>query len=164
MVQPVRLWLIRHAKSSWADANLGDFDRPLNDRGRRDGPRMQHWLQGQPFGPSWIWTSDAARALATAEFVQGAFPEARTVTEHRLYGAWPETILDVVRQTPAGVDATAVVAHNPGMTDCINRLAGERVIDNLPTFGIARLQWFGGFDSLEFGRANLEILMAPKLL
>ncbi|MDE0064971.1 MAG: histidine phosphatase family protein [Gammaproteobacteria bacterium] len=160
----MRLWLIRHAKSSWADRSLSDFDRPLNGRGRRDGPRMRDWLRKQAFGPSWIWTSDAARALATAEFVHGAFPGAELVTDHRLYGAWPETILDVVRETPAGIDAVAVVAHNPGMTDCINLLAGERVIDNLPTFGIARLQWFGGVDGLVFGQANLEILMAPKLL
>ncbi len=160
----MRLWLIRHAKSSWVDRGLSDFDRPLNGRGRRDGPRMQDWLRNQAYGPSWIWTSDAMRALATAEFVRGAFPGARLVTDHRLYGAWPETILDVVRETPAGIDAVAVVAHNPGMTDCINLLAGARAIDNLPTFGIARLQWFGGLDSLAFGQANLEMLMAPKLL
>ena len=160
----MRLWLIRHAKSSWADRSLSDFDRPLNGRGHRDGSRMQDWLRRQAFGPSWIWTSDAARALATAELVHGAFPDAQLATDHRLYGAWPETILDVVRETPAGIDAVAVVAHNPGMTDCINLLAGERVIDNLPTFGIARLQWFGGVDGLVFGQANLEILMAPKLL
>ena len=160
----MRLWLIRHAKSSWADRSLRDFDRPLNGRGRRDGPRMRDWLRDQAFAPSWIWTSDAARALATAGFVHGAFPDAQLATNHRLYGAWPETILDVVRETPAGVDAMAVVAHNPGMTDCVNLLAGERVIDNLPTFGIARLQWFGGLDSLASGTANVELLMAPKLL
>ena len=160
----MRLWLIRHAKSSWADSSLPDFDRPLNGRGRRDGPRMRDWLRNQAFGPSWIWTSDAARALATAGFVHGAFPDAQLFADHRLYGAGPETILDVVGETPAEVDSLAVVAHNPGMTDCINLLAGERVIDNLPTFGISRLQWFGGLDSLEFGRATLEILMAPRLL
>ena len=160
----MRLWLIRHAKSSWADRNMPDFHRPLNRRGLRDGPRMQQWLRNQSFAPSWIWASDATRALATAEFVQGAFPDAGLTTDHRLYGARPETILEVVRGTPAEVDCMAVVAHNPGMTDCINLLAGERVIDNLPTFGIARLQWFGGLHSLAFGRAIPEILMAPRLL
>lgn len=160
----MRLWLIRHAKSSWADRSLRDFDRPLNGRGRRDGPRMRAWLRNQRFGPSWIWSSDAARALATAVFVHGAFPDAQLAADRRLYGALPEPILDVVRETPAGVDCMAVVAHNPGMTDCINLLAGERVIDNLPTFGIARLQWFGSLDNLQFGHANLELLMAPRLL
>ena len=160
----MRLWLIRHAKSSWSRPDLRDFDRPLNGRGRRDGPRMRDWLREQVSAPQWIWTSDAARARATAEFVQDAFPDAELVADHRLYGAWPETILDVVRETPAGIEAIAVVAHNPGMTDCINLLAGERAIDNLPTFGVARLQWFGGLDRLAFGQATLELLMAPKLL
>ena len=160
----MRLWLIRHAKSSWSDRRLRDFDRPLNGRGRRDGPRMRDWLRGQAFAPSWIWTSDAARALATAEFVQGAFPDAQLVLDRRLYGATPETMLGVVRETPAGIETMAVVAHNPGITDCVNLLAGERVVDNLPTFGIARLQWFGGLDGLDFGRGIVEMLMAPRLL
>ena len=160
----MRLWLIRHAKSSWSDAGLRDFDRPLNKRGKRDGPRMQAWLQGQAFSPTWIWTSTAARTRATAAFVQAACPAAQLAEDHRLYGATPETIVDVLRGTPAGHDSIAVIAHNPGITQCINLLAGERLIDNLPTFGIARLQWFGGLDTLEFGATNAELLMAPRLL
>lgn len=160
----MRLWLIRHAKSSWSDTTLRDFDRPLNGRGERDGPSMQRWLEAQAFGPAWIWTSDAARARATSAFVHRAFPTAELVPDHRLYGASPETILDVVLDTPAGIESIALVAHNPGLTQCINLLAGERAIDNLPTFGIARLQWFGGVESLAFGEAIPEILMAPRLL
>ncbi len=160
----MRLWLIRHAKSSWSNAGLRDFDRPLNGRGKRDGPRMQGWLAKQSFGPTWIWTSDAARAQATADFVQAAFPAAERMADHRLYGATPEVIFDLVRQTPAKIECVAVVAHNPGLTHCINLLAGERVIDNLPTFGVARLQWFGGLENLAFGQTVLEILMAPRLL
>lgn len=160
----MRLWLIRHAKSSWSDAGLRDFDRPLNGRGKRDGPRMQAWQQRQTFLPTWIWASAAARTRATAAFVQAACPGAELATERRLYGATPETIVDVVRGTPDGHDAIAVIAHNPGITQCINLLAGERLVDNLPTFGIARLQWFGGIDALEFGAAHAELLMAPRLL
>lgn len=160
----MRLWLIRHAKSSWANAELRDFERPLNGRGERDGPRMQGWLANQSFAPTWIWTSDAARARATAGFVHGAFPNAEMVSDRRLYGATPERILEVVRQTPAGIDSVALVAHNPGLTQCVNLLAGERVTDNLPTFGVARLQWFGGVEELAFGQATIEALMAPRLL
>ena len=160
----MRLWLIRHAKSSWANAGLSDIERPLNRRGRRDGPAMQRWLARQAFGPAWICTSDAARARATAEFVHGAFPDAELIADRRLYGATPETMLEVVRETPPGIESVAVVAHNPGTTECINLLAGEQVIENLPTFGIARLQWFGKLEDLVFGHAILEILMAPRLL
>ncbi len=160
----MRLWLIRHAKSSWSRPATADFHRPLNGRGRRDGPRVQEWLQKQAFRPAWIWTSDAARALETSEFVEKALPGVELVSDHRLYGASADTILDVVRETPAGVESVAVVAHNPGITDCVNLLAGERIIDNVPTFGIARMQWFGGLESLAFGNAMPEILMAPRML
>ena len=160
----MRLWLIRHAKSSWSNVELRDFDRPLNERGQRDGPRMQNWLMNQDYGPAWIWTSDAVRTRTTADFVHGAFPSAELVSHHALYGATPETILDIVRQTPAGVECIAVIAHNPGITQCVNLLAGECVIDSLPTFGVARLQWFGSIENLEFGQTVLEMLMAPRLL
>ena len=160
----MRLWLIRHAKSSWADARLRDFDRPLNGRGRRDGPVVQRWLARQAFAPAWIWTSPAERTRATAEFVHGAFPGAELTADQRLYGATPEAMLEVIRETPPGIESVALVAHNPGTTQCINLLAGERVIDNLPTFGVARLHWFGGLEDLSFGRAILETLIAPRLL
>ena len=160
----MRLWLIRHAKSSWADPGLRDFDRPLNDRGQRDGPLMQAWLARQSFGPALIRTSEAARAQATAAFVQGAFPEARLEADRRLYGASPETMAEIVRETPAEIESLALVAHNPGMTQCINLLAGRQAIDDLPTFGIARFQWSGDGSDLGREQAILEFLMTPRML
>jgi|TARA_B100000315_G_scaffold206686_1_gene201105 phosphohistidine phosphatase len=152
------LWLIRHAKSSWSDLRQADFDRPLNERGMRDGPRMQRWLHEQPNAAQWIWTSDAARALATAKFVHAAWPWAQLVREHALYHADPRRILEVVHSTPAGVSRVAVVAHNPGMTWAVNQLAGERVIGNLPTFGAAH------FAIIEDQQPTLEAIMSPKRL
>ena len=161
----MRLWLIRHAKSSWANAKLRDFDRPLNDRGERDGPAMQAWLARQSFGPELIRTSDAARARATAAFVHAAFPAAELLADHRLYGAPPEMMADIVRETPPEIESLALVAHNPGLTQWCNLLAGRRqTIDNLPTFGAALLQWDGGPDALAPSAASLEILSSPKTL
>ena len=134
------LWLIRHAKSSWADASQADFDRPLNGRGRRDGPRMQAWLAEQEGAAQWIWTSDAARARATADFVQAAWPDAQLIEEHGLYHADPRRILDVAYAAPEDVTRVAVVAHNPGMTWAVNDLAGDTVVVNLPTFGVAHFR------------------------
>ena len=69
----MKLWLIRHAKSAWNEPGLRDFDRPLNARGERDGPNMASWLQAQSDPASWVWTSTATRARATASFVQTGF-------------------------------------------------------------------------------------------
>jgi phosphohistidine phosphatase len=63
----MKLWLVRHAKSDWSTPGQSDFDRPLNARGRRDGPRMAAWLAEQPEPATWIWCSDAVRARSTAE-------------------------------------------------------------------------------------------------
>ncbi len=160
----MRLWLIRHAKSSWTSNVRSDFDRPLNQRGERDGPNMRDWLASQPHPAQWIWTSDAARAAATAAFVAEAFPSAALKTDHRLYGAPPATLVGVLRETPPTIATAAIVAHNPGITDSVNLLTGTKAIDGMPTFGAALLWWPGGPDALQAGAARLEVLMSPKRL
>jgi phosphohistidine phosphatase len=162
----VTLWLIRHAKSDWKAGVGSDFERPLNARGKRDGPRMAGWLAAQDGPASWIWSSDAVRALATTRFVAEGFASAvpEVVSDHRLYLASPEQLLDVIRGTPAEIRSAAVVAHNPGLTELVNLLAGRAVIDNLPTFGVARFALTGPWADLAFGTGELELLTSPKRL
>ncbi len=162
----MKIWLVRHAKSSWADPGQADFDRPLNGRGHRDGPKMSEWLSRQSDPASWIWSSDARRALATADFVRAGFDlQANDVHEaHELYLARPETMLDVLKNTPPDIDSVAMVAHNPGTTDLLNALTGEGVTDNVPTFGVARLAAAGAWSDLRFGCCTLELYTAPKRL
>ena len=52
-----RLYLIRHAKSSWKDPDLDDFDRPLNKRGKTDAPLMGKRLKEQGVKPDLIISS-----------------------------------------------------------------------------------------------------------
>jgi phosphohistidine phosphatase len=161
----MKLWLIRHAKSDWNSGARSDFERPLNRRGERDGPRMAAWLATQSDPAGWIWTSDAVRARATARFVAQGFGTAagHVVEEHRLYEASPEQLLAVIRETPAEAAAAAVVGHNPGMTYLVNLLVGNDVTDNLPTLGIVRLEVPPPWRDLRFGSGTLEILTSPKL-
>ena len=160
----MKLWLIRHAKSSWAQAGLTDFDRPLNGRGERDGPNMADWLATQDHPATWIWTSTAARALATTNFVQQGFglDSASTAPLDELYHASPEDLLDVIRRTPSETESVALVAHNPGLTYLANVLGNSPVTDNLPTFGIARFECPAPWRSLQSGSAILDFLEAPK--
>lgn len=142
----MRLWIIRHAKSSWAEPTQTDFERGLNQRGLRDGPKMSAWLEEQQHPPTWVWTSDAVRALATTEFVRQGFnlTTNQVQSTHDLYHATPDSLAAVLQQTPrANLDKThqsvAVVAHNPGLTYLLNLLTGSIVTENLPTFGVAEL-------------------------
>ena len=162
----MKLWIIRHAKSSWAEPAQSDFERPLNKRGNADGPRMARWLASQPEPATWIWTSDAARARATAAFVAEGFAASapRVVADSRLYLAGVNELCDVLRETPSDEHSVALVAHNPGLTYLVNHLAQEDVIDNLPTFGVARFAIEGPWASLNPQGANLELVTAPKRL
>ena len=161
----MNIWLFRHAKSSWRN-NLSDFERPLNARGERDGPKMARWLSTQTEPPDWLWSSDAARAQATAEFVREGFDldRARLHLNHDLYLASPETMRDVLRSTPQDISSVAMVAHNPGTTYLLNLLTDSEVTDNVPTFGTARLSYSGDWSQLSFGSCKLELFSAPKLI
>ena len=162
----MKLWVIRHAKSSWADPGQADFDRPLNERGGKDGKRMVRFLRTLHEHPQLICSSDAARARSTAEFVRDGFgvPLAGLVFDHRIYEASPETLLAVVHGFPADCPSAALVGHNPGSTDFINSIVGRPVIDNLPTFGIAVLDLNLGWFDARFGCAELMTLYTPKTL
>lgn len=132
------LLIMRHAKSSWANTRLGDHDRPLNDRGRQDAPRMGRLLLEQALTPDLIVTSSAERALSTAEAVALASDyEAQLVVTRLLYHADPETILEVVGRHGAAAETVLVVGHNPGMAELVDLLTG--IADRFTTANIAHL-------------------------
>lgn len=163
----MKLWVIRHAKSSWAEPMQADFDRPLNDRGRKAGKKLVRWMREQRDRPEQVVSSDAVRAKATTEFVAKGYriPDERVRFDHRLYEAVPDTLLLVARELTETCASAALVGHNPGSTEFINEMVGETVIDNLPTFGIAILQVeSASWRELKFGTAKLVALHAPKEL
>lgn len=129
-----RLTLLRHAKSSWDDPELEDFDRPLNPRGLRNLPDMGRRLARRDDRPGLVVASPALRALSTARGIarEIGYRDDRIVEVPALYMAGPDTILGVIRGLPDDCRHAMLVGHNPGFTDFANTLAGVRV-DNLPT-------------------------------
>jgi phosphohistidine phosphatase len=132
------LLILRHAKSS-RDATGPDHDRPLNDRGRRDAPRMGRLLSAQDLVPDLIVSSTARRARKTAEAVAeeagyvGAIDAAAA-----LYLASPETITRTVRALPEESARALLVGHNPGMEDFVERVTGRH--EHFPTAALACLE------------------------
>ena len=127
---------------------------------------MANWLAQQSAPAQWIWSSDAARATATATFVAEGFASAspEIIRDHRLYHSSISELCAVLRETPSTVSSAAVVAHNPTLTQLVNHLAGDWVLDNLPTFGVAAFVLSGSWQDLSPERAQLELTMAPKQL
>ena len=132
-----RLVLIRHAKSSWNNPGLRDFDRPLNKRGKVDAPEMGRRLALRSLMPDRLLSSPAKRAIRTAEIIAGAigFPAGRISRMDRLYGAGVTDLLDILRELNDGDDIVYLVGHNPGLTDLINSICSD-FLDNLPTCGV----------------------------
>lgn len=133
------LLLLRHAKSSWADENMADFDRPLNERGEKDAPRMGKLLRQKELVPDLIITSAAKRAAATAERVaQTAGYEGEIRRDEHLYLAEPGEYVAVARQVGDAVNCLLLVGHNPGIEELVEWLSGQA--ERMPTAALACFQ------------------------
>ncbi len=133
------LLVLRHAKSSWNESGLADHDRPLNERGERDAPRVGKLLREQRLAPDIIISSDAVRTRMTAAAVAEAAEYAGAIRfEPLLYHAAPDDILVVLRAAPEpDADTVMIVGHNPGLEGLVAQLTGEA--QDLPTAALAHI-------------------------
>lgn len=138
-----QLLLMRHAKSSWAEGGLPDFERPLNKRGKRVAPKMARFIADQQCSPELIISSPAARAAATAEIlsesINGSEP-IPTQYEARFYHAPAREYLNAIATAEIStVSRLMFVGHNPGLEDLVESLSGTWEI--LPTAAVVQLQF-----------------------
>ena len=169
----ITLSLLRHAKSSWADARLKDLDRPLSDRGEKAAPRMGAYMAKLRIAPDLILCSPAERARQTLDlvlpFLKGK-PE--VLYEEALYLASPATMLKRLHKLPARVRHAMIVGHDPGMHTLALELAGtgaeaemQALAEKFPTAGLAVIE-FGvpNWPKVKPGGGRLAFFIAPKRL
>jgi phosphohistidine phosphatase len=135
------LYLMRHAKSSWGDMTLGDFDRPLNERGQRDAPEMGRRLKKRDVKPEIILCSPARRTHQTVErLIRELGGTMKAVQfDDRIYEADPETLLELIRSLPDTCSSAMLIGHNPSMGWLVNHLSDVR-IEKMPTCAVATLE------------------------
>jgi phosphohistidine phosphatase len=167
------LSLLRHAKSSWSDPRLKDFERPLNERGETAAPRMGAFMARRGIMPELILCSTAVRARQTLNLVlphlKGA-PE--LVYEGALYLASSATMLKRLHKVPADVGHVMMVGHDPGMHTLAVELAGsgraddlERLADKFPTAGLAVIAFQAdAWPEVHLGSGRLKLFTAPRRL
>ncbi|PSL49392.1 phosphohistidine phosphatase [Chitinophaga niastensis] len=136
------LLLIRHAKSSWTDPDMDDFDRPLNKRGKQNAPEMAQRLITRGMVPELVIASPAKRTRSTAKIManEWKYPRQAILLEEELYLCYAATFLKVITKIDDDFNTVAMFAHNPGITDFANYLTEEIRIDNVPTAGIFGIQ------------------------
>ena len=131
------LLLVRHAKSSWGDFSIKDFDRSLNDRGKSDAPMMAQRLLDREIKIDAFIASPAKRARKTAELFVKQYKanKEQIIFLDSLYLAGPSIFSKVISETDDQFDTIAVFSHNDGITAFANTLTNTKT-DNMPTCGI----------------------------
>jgi phosphohistidine phosphatase len=132
-----RVIIVRHAKSSWDDASIPDFERPLNDRGKHDAPEMAKRLAEKKVDIDAFISSPAKRAKKTATLFAKEFGKHKddVILIDTLYHAGPEEFYKAIEKAPAKAKTIAIFSHNPGITDFVNSLTDTRV-DDMPTCAV----------------------------
>lgn len=142
------LMLLRHAKSSWDDPGLDDFDRPLAPRGQEAAPRVGRHLREAGLRPDLVLCSPAVRARQTWELVGGELGEVEVSFRDELYLASPARMLEVAAAVTRDVTRLMLVGHNPGMEVLAGRLVGDgpkelrkRMEKKFPTSAVALIDF-----------------------
>ena len=140
-----RVYLLRHAKSSWKHPELADHDRPLAGRGKRAATAIAEHLRAHEVDPELVLCSSARRARETLERIESALTGAGVRVEGELYGASGRELLARLRCLPDDVGSVLVIGHNPGMQELALELAAPapELAGKFPTAALAALAFHG---------------------
>ncbi len=130
------LILVRHAKSSWDEPHLADYERKLNNRGLRDAPFMGEKLKERNVMPDLILSSPAVRAYRTACFFAEAlnYPINKLLKKELIYDKGPRDILNLINRQDDNINTIMLIGHNPDLSSLTNFLCDFNE-GNLPTCG-----------------------------
>ena len=165
-----RLYLLRHAKSSWDDPTLADQDRPLAPRGRRAAKVIAKHLRRKGISPQLVLCSPSTRTRQTLKrLAPGLRENADIRIEPELYTASAAVLLEVLHEVPDEIESVMLIGHNPGIQDLALNLAGvgseiARLRSKFPTAGLATLEFNGTWRELAPGSAELVSFVKPKEL
>jgi phosphohistidine phosphatase len=136
-----RLTLIRHAKSSWDDISLDDFDRPLNSRGLLNAPMMGALLAEHKTRFDLMISSPALRAITTAKLIANEidYPHSSIQKEASIYESTIEALLTVIHTINDKYTSVALIGHNPGISGLTYHLSQQSIL-SFPTCAIAELE------------------------
>jgi phosphohistidine phosphatase len=170
MLTMKRLYLLRHAKSSWEDADLADHHRPLARRGRRASKAIAGYLREHDIEPELVLCSSARRTRETLERLGPALGSPTVQIEPELYAAGASVLLERLRGVPDTVGSVMLIGHNPGMRDLALDLARPtpevRELElKYPTAALATLVLqVASWRALDRGTAELVGFVRPREL
>src|SRR5260370_41290103 len=156
------LLLLRHAKSSWKDENMRDFDRPVNQRGVKAATRKGKYARKHKLQPNLILSSPAERAReTTALLLESSGLNVELRYDERIYEASAVRLLEIVSQIEETAGVVMLVGHNPGFEELVQLLTNEA--RHLPTAALACIELdVEKWNKAKPGARRLEWLVNPK--
>ena len=159
---PRILYLLRHAKSSWKDNSLADFDRPLKGRGRDAAEQMGKRLASEKLEDAVLICSPAARTRETAQLVlKHSRLHMDQRFDERIYEASLRDLLQVVSEIPDEKQTAMLIGHNPGFEELLAFLTGEA--RPMPTCALAKIKLgVASWKDVRGGEGSLKLFLTPK--
>lgn len=171
MTKMRKLLLLRHAKSSWDDVALADFDRPLNGRGRKDAKRLGKFMAGHGLRPALALVSAALRTRSTWELMEPRMEGVPVSFEPDLYEASARTLTNRLRRVDDHIASVLLIGHNPGIGRLAEDLVGhhgapellERLAEKYPTGTLTEIELdIAHWGEVEDGRGRLISFTRPR--
>jgi phosphohistidine phosphatase len=158
------LFLLRHAKSNSSAAGLPDFDRALNDRGRKEALAVGTFIREQKLGLDLALSSPAVRARETTELVlESAALPLEVRYDQRIYEAGPLRLLEVISQVEEDRSTVLLVGHNPGMEELLQLLTGST--EHMATGTLAKIDFkAASWSKVLEEKGSLDWIVKPKEL
>ena len=159
---PRILYLLRHAKSSWKDDSLKDFDRPLKGRGRDAAEQMGKRLASEKLQDAVLICSPAVRTRETAQIVlKHSRLHMDQLFDERIYEASLRDLLQVISEIPDDRQTAMMIGHNPGFEELLAFLTGET--RRMPTCALAKIKLeAASWKDARAGGGSLAMFLTPK--
>ena len=157
-----KIFFLRHAKSSWSDFSLKDFDRPLSTRGIQDAELMGNYFQTKKINLDVVISSPSKRTKETLDhFFSNSIPKIEY--DKSLYHAHLEDILGAIKVLFENVNTIMIVGHNPSMHEVTEFLSGS-FLPKYPTCGLAALNFESEWKNVNAKSCELDFFKMPREL
>lgn len=160
------IYLIRHAKSSWKDSSIKDFDRPLNHRGKDDATKIANELAKLKCQPDLILCSPAKRTKSTAKVLCKKLPYSfhDIHFESAIYEASLLHLIQVINDLPNHNSEVVLIGHNPSITNLYNYLTDDD-FSNIPSCGTTKVEFeIDNWNEIIQGIGLKKCYIYPKML
>ena len=158
------LFLLRHAKSSWDNAALTDFDRPLSKRGISNAILLSEHIQKHDITFDLVLSSPSERTQSTLDLVLSSLDYFPTITlKESIYHGSPSSLAQLIKEQDDEIKNLLIIGHNPGLHILTEQLTNQSIV-KFPTCAFAKITNFNHWKDIDAGILNLESLITPKEL